>query len=68
MNLSSLFLGTVRRTASPLIVFSHSLFECWIERNRVRTLLVQVSQDRGPTLGWSSQIPDATTAMGNAAS
>lgn len=59
MNLSSLSLpgDSKENNTSPLIVFqSHSLFECWIERNRVRTLLVQVSQDEGPYSGV--ELPD----------
>lgn len=49
--------GDSKENTSPLIVFqSHSLFECWIERNRVRTLLVQVSQDEGPYSGV--ELPD----------
>lgn len=58
VSISSIALGVEsKETTSPLIIFqSHSLFESWIERNRVRTLLVQMSENEVPHSGV--ELPD----------
>lgn len=58
VSISSIALGMEsKQTTSPLIIFqSHSLFESWIERNRVRTLLVQMSENEVPHSGV--ELPD----------